>query len=113
MQAEIDAGNFLEACQVQHGAEAHLYGSSLVTVRGVASTGETTLVHMLIWACAVYISPAACAGSAALDRLRQAQHSGGHAVSHWGKGSAKVIFGPSKCLRGTECPAPMLQAGCA
>ena len=58
MQAEIDAGNFLEACQVQHGAEAHLYGSSLVTVRGVASTGETNGGLMLAWASAVYISPA-------------------------------------------------------
>ena len=39
MQAEIDAGSFLEACELQRGTEAHLYGSSLVTVRGVASTG--------------------------------------------------------------------------
>ena len=62
MQAEIDAGNFLEACQVQHGAEAHLYGSSLVTVRGVASTGETTILLMPVWASAVCISPAACGG---------------------------------------------------
>ena len=62
MQAEIDAGNFLEACQVQHGAEAHLYGSSLVTVRGVASTGETTMSLMLVWVSGVYISPAICEG---------------------------------------------------
>lgn len=80
MQAEIDAGNFLEACQVQHGAEAHLYGSSLVTVRGVASTGMAVHLSGPVLPCRLLRG---AVQKAALDRLRQAQCSSRCAVLHW------------------------------